>query len=680
MQKAQIYLLNEFLIFSYLHFDMKSPYKMTMSLNVLNHLGIKLYSNVPSVISEVVANAWDADAELVEININDKDITIQDNGCGMSADEINSKYLYVGYNRRENPKEAITLKHKRPVMGRKGIGKLSLFSIAKIIEVQTMKNGNRNGLILSSEEIEKKIKETNEGDLTKSATYLPEPIAEENLTIDRDGTLIILKDLKKNISQTPNALKKRIARRFSVIGEKFKFKVKLNSEDIKTTDRDYFHKIQYFWYFDDNGKDFLKMCKKDKLKFKEKRDGKLDGGKYNIGGWIGTVTLPSDLKDEDENLNKILICVRGKLAQEDILEDFPEGGVYSKYLIGELYADFLDLDELEDMATSSRQEMIKDDPRYIALKKWLYLELKNIQNKWTGLRNEEGLDEALKIDPIKEWYSTLPSKTQSKAKIFFGKINQYPVENEKNKKFLFSQAVLAFEVLRYKENLDAIESLDIKDIEAFGKLFSDLDDIEATFYHQMIKGRLEIIDKLKDITADNELEKIVQKYLFDHLWLLDSSWDRATATPSMEESVSKAFKEISGKSSEDEKKGRIDIRYKNSANKHIIIELKRADRIVKTTELIEQINKYREALIEALQLANKPNEPIEVICVLGKKPNGWENPRVESEDKTILNAKGTRVVYYKALLENAYENYNKFIEKRTDAGKLLKLIKEIESN
>lgn len=44
-----------------------TKYQMTIDLNVLNHLGINLYSNIPSVISEVVANAWDADAEEVEV-------------------------------------------------------------------------------------------------------------------------------------------------------------------------------------------------------------------------------------------------------------------------------------------------------------------------------------------------------------------------------------------------------------------------------------------------------------------------------------------------------------------------------------------------------------------------------------------------------------------------------------
>ena len=33
----------------------QAPYRMRLSLNVLQHLGLRLYSNVPAVLSEVVA-------------------------------------------------------------------------------------------------------------------------------------------------------------------------------------------------------------------------------------------------------------------------------------------------------------------------------------------------------------------------------------------------------------------------------------------------------------------------------------------------------------------------------------------------------------------------------------------------------------------------------------------------
>jgi hypothetical protein len=133
---------------------------MTLSLNLLNHLGINLYSNVPSVLSETVANAWDADAEKVDINI-DKDartIVITDTGHGMDLNDINGKYLTVGYRRRDPGNQgATTPKLKRPVMGRKGIGKLSLFSIARDIRIYTIKDGEKRGFQMLLSEIEQKI-------------------------------------------------------------------------------------------------------------------------------------------------------------------------------------------------------------------------------------------------------------------------------------------------------------------------------------------------------------------------------------------------------------------------------------------------------------------------------------------------------------------------------------------
>ena len=138
-----------------------SKYQMNISLNVLEHLGINLYSNVPAVLSEVVANSWDADATNVDIEIEKDIITITDNGHGMTLNDINQKYLFVGYKRREE-RDAVTAQFKRKVMGRKGIGKLSLFSIAETFTVETFKDGERNGFIMSKQAIDNHIEKKNE--------------------------------------------------------------------------------------------------------------------------------------------------------------------------------------------------------------------------------------------------------------------------------------------------------------------------------------------------------------------------------------------------------------------------------------------------------------------------------------------------------------------------------------
>ena len=72
---------------------MELPYKLTLDLRVLDHLGIKLYSNAAAVLSEAVANAWDADAKLVSVDIQSDRIIINDDGVGMGLSQINNRFL-----------------------------------------------------------------------------------------------------------------------------------------------------------------------------------------------------------------------------------------------------------------------------------------------------------------------------------------------------------------------------------------------------------------------------------------------------------------------------------------------------------------------------------------------------------------------------------------------------------
>jgi hypothetical protein len=338
-------------------------YTMSLSLNVLNHLGINLYSNVPAVLSEVVSNSWDADAEKVEIEIGEKKILITDDGHGMSLDDINDKFLLVGYERRKNVDERYTPKYHRPVMGRKGIGKLSLFSIANRIEIHTVKGGEKNGFLL----LPKKIQDLLEKNKDKE-DYHPEDIPLSKITLEHEGTRVILSDLKRRTGSTSSALRKRLARRFSIIGTQFKFNVFVDGTPISISDRDYFYKLQYLWHYGTKSNPYIGYCRN--LEHKEKRPDTIKKSGYRIWGWIGSVKNSGDLLDGEDNLNKIVILARGKLAQEDILEDFTEGGLYTKYVIGEINADFFDVDNKDDIQTSNKQEIIKDDPRYLELREW----------------------------------------------------------------------------------------------------------------------------------------------------------------------------------------------------------------------------------------------------------------------------------------------------------------------
>lgn len=657
-------------------------YTMNISLNVLNHLGINLYSNIPAVLSEVVANAWDADAEEVEINIDIKNekIIIIDNGFGMTLDDINNKFLNIGYSKRKNGCEK-TPKHDRDVMGRKGIGKLSMFSIAKNIQITTKSKGTLelNSFILNTDKIEESIKDG-------SDNYHPE----DTKAIDfgkEYGTKIELTQLKKNISSvTTDYLRKRVARRFSIIGPEHSFIVKIDGEEVSVTDRDYFHKVQYLWHFKDKVyedycsnveevREFDNIIKVSELD----ENNKEVENQYTISGWLGLVGQSGALQDGDENINKIVVMVRDKLAQEDILEEFREGGMYTKYLFGEIHADFLDLNDHDDIATSSRQKIIEDDPRYLALKEFISTKLKHIARKRAEYKEKSGLDNAMQYESVENWFNALKGDTKKKAKQLFGKINQIATD-EQHQKQLFKHGILAFESLRTREALDSLEKIDINHLEDFMGIFLEFDDIEKTLFHEITSGRIKIIDKLKKEVNGDVLEKVLQEYLYEHLWLLDPSWDRISENTFLEQNVSKAFNEASAKLSVEEASGRVDIRYVKTSGTHIIVELKKATVNTDSDLLRKQVKKYIRGLRKQLELVGRENEPIQAVCVLGKKPTDW-NDMDEHEIEQSINAsrlEGISFVTYQQLIHDSYEAYKLFLEASSQQGRILKLIRDIE--
>lgn len=647
---------------------------MSLSLNVLNHLGINLYSNIPAVLSEIVANSWDADAENVVISITDDEIIIEDDGCGMTTNDINEHFLKVGYQKRESLQKSP--KHGRPFMGRKGIGKLSMFSIAKEIDVISAKK-NKSG-ILEISALRMDIDKITDAIKNDSGKYYPEEICEGN--IDNEGTKIILKKLKKNISSlTPEYIRKRIARRFGIVGDEYCFAVTVNGNVVSLADRDYFNKLNYIWYYGRESEKYANDAQKATSKILRDNVLECKDKVYNVTGWIGTVESSGDLKDGEDNLNKITILVRGKVGQEDILADYSEGGLYSKYLIGEINADFFDSDEFDDMATSNRQEYKRDDERYIALKEFIKTELKSIQSKWTDLRNESGEKKALELMPIiTSWVNSLKGDNKTYAKKMFGKINQIEADDNKKREML-KYSVLAFEKLRYSNKLSNIDNINIETLESIKDVFLGLDELEATMYYQIIKERIEIIKKFQQITDDNMREKVIQQYLFNHLWLLDPSWERVEGTEYMEKTVRNALNAEFDKLSEEEKNARLDIGYKQTVGKHVIVELKRSERVVKTGELTQQIMKYNEALKKILNSTKKTNEPFEIICVLGKPIDNDSTPEHFNAVAESLKAWNARIVYYTELIENAYKAYSAYLNENKDAQPLIEMFQELES-
>ncbi|MFC4291438.1 ATP-binding protein [Sphingorhabdus arenilitoris] len=647
---------------------------MTISLNALEHLGINLYSNIPAVLSEIVANAWDADAENVAVSIDKatETITIEDDGTGMDRDGVIDRFLTVGFKRRE-ALGSKTAKGRNP-MGRKGIGKLSIFSIAQIAEVYTIVGGQKTAFRMDREVIRQAIAGTGKD------SYRPEELSDWPKDL-QSGTRIVLSTISKSLSgMTVEGLKRRVARRFAVIGSKNGFNVTVNGNVIGPEDRAYHNALQYIWTYGDQS-EFTKLCKNLERPADSRTSAvkvELANAGISLTGWIGTVTKPDQLKDEDgDNLNRLAVFMRGKLAQEDILDEFGQKEIYADYLIGELHCEELDLDDQGDIATSSRQSLKQDDPRFEALRKIVLAELRNIAGRWSDWRRTDGTKDAMKVPAVSDWLNNLQGDTKKKAERWIGRLNTIRSTDD-DKKELLKASILAFESYRRKDDLDRLDALKDEGLDHVLAIFKDIDDLELSYYGQIVKLRLGVINTLQNKLKQNDKELVLRDYIFEHLWLLDPAWERTKGTEHAETLVRKFLDDNTAKLKGDEKKNRIDIGYRTAGGKHVIVELKRASVSVPVDELMKQIRTYRDGAKAILDKTTYKDWPIEIICLLGKEPPEFKTSTGASGVAATLDTVGARIVFYDELLTNAEAAYADYLEAHVKRDKLWGVFEAID--
>lgn len=652
--------------------------KFNIDLNVLNHLGLNLYTNTPAVLTEIVSNAWDADATEVYIDVDTENgtITIADNGHGMNADDVEHKFLNVGYARRDdNRKESPS---GRNVMGRKGIGKLAMFSLADEVSVFTKtENDEVVALKVNVQDLKQAIREKRQ--------YETETITDTSFFTKSHGTTIILAKLGREIKTTATYLKKHLARRFSILGASFDFRVFVNKEEITLEHRGYTTKIEFLWSLGDTAEHLKNNNTKQYKEIANKVN--YDGREFEISGFIASVNKPSELKDKENDVsnNAITILSNGRIFQENMLEELDNAKLFTSYLVGEINANFLDASEYQDMATSSRQGLRQNDERYLILKNFVANALKTIDTDWDNWRKEEGLKEIETKHPtLQAWLDGLNSERDRKAaedllsKVNTIRFNGSNEEQERSRKDVLKSAVLAFEKLKVRDNLKRLQELSSLNAEVFRPILQSIDDIEESYFYDVTKQRLEIIEKFEVLKDDNEKEKVIQKYLYEHLWLLDPAWERTTQTY-IEQQLSDELKQAC---SDNNTGARLDIAYKNIAGKHIIIEMKKEDPSYKIDiyDLIKQGNKYIDATKQ--WYLNNQNYTdifgIEVYFLVGTsvKNKIYQNTDKERVNGLLRESKAV-LLTYDELITRSRNAYSEYLQKQNEIQKIKELIDSI---
>lgn len=114
----------------------------------IDHLGREQIADVPTAVSELWKNAYDAYASNVALHIYDDKppvATILDNGHGMSYEQFVEKWLVVGTESKatnqvigESFRKGLA---ERPKQGQKGIGRLSVAALGSTVLVVTKQEG-----------------------------------------------------------------------------------------------------------------------------------------------------------------------------------------------------------------------------------------------------------------------------------------------------------------------------------------------------------------------------------------------------------------------------------------------------------------------------------------------------------------------------------------------------------
>jgi len=618
---------------------MQHKYTMTISRLTVDKLGVKLYDRVSAVIAELIANSYDADATEVTVRapmgellatkagakITDKNysIEVEDNGTGMTPDEVNNFYLVVGAERRNDPKRGdVSRQFKRKVMGRKGVGKLAPFGVCKQIEIissggERIKGKDKNGapaegfitahLVLKRSQI---LSDTEK-------EYNPEVGALDGVVQPRCGTILRLTDFEHRLVPNIDDFERQLSQRFGVASQNWKINLidALKTEDDPNQSRtvgDFsVMKMDNTEVRFKSGATLVPAVGPGGAQFADMLSGfQLDGKTYPVTGWVAYAKQPY----KDELMAGVRIYCRGKIAAQTHIFNMKAGftGEYDirSYLIGELHADWLD--ESEDLIRTDRQDILWSHELGREFERWGQALVKKIGTLTREPRKKrawQSFEEASDITgKIGELFPGDDQKEIRENTLEIAKtVAQTAREDElEDPEFVDSVVNLSLllgpHITLDKKLREAADSKDspmtvitgilrtarIAELASFGKIADDRIKV------------IERVEKLKD--NPDTLESVFQDLIEEAPWLINPQWAPITANVSFTTFKSEFAKYYKKETGEDlvldhfeGSNKRADFIMSNQENTVQIIEIKQPGHKLQNGEM-ERIQNYNDIM------------------------------------------------------------------------------------
>ena len=524
--------------------DASQKYTMKISRLTIDKLGIHMYDRVSAVIAELIANSYDADATKVTVTLPfgrylakrgdggttidlGYEVSIEDDGIGMLYREVNEYYLKVGINRRSTRGD--TTRGGRPVLGRKGIGKLAPFGICREIEVITAGGDpddtgkyEVSNLLLRYDGI---LSDDDED-------YHPQPGSLDGTKSSSSGTKLILREFERRRVPPRDALHRQISARFGISRLDWEVRV-VNLEGASDPDDTF-----YVGELDIPLMEGTRISVDERpVPVKVRADDNTEHVTENlpVRGWVAYSKDPY----KDEAMAGVRVFARGKIVAQtrdfDIRAGFTGEYKMRSYVVGEIQADWLD--DAEDLVRSDRQGIIWTSEKGEALQKWgvnLLRELAasgetSVRSRvWEEFLERSKLPERLTRALPKD--ADLRDAIQRAAKTLVRPADREQVR--RNADFVDRVVQLAFALGPHQtllRTLDQVAALAVDTMEPVVELFERASVVEMYSLGQVARERVDAVKKLETLvrsasTLENQLQRLIERAP----WILYPDWTPLT--------------------------------------------------------------------------------------------------------------------------------------------------------
>lgn len=300
-------------------------------------------------------------------------IVIEDAGCGMSREDLQTKFLFAGRRRRiEEPERHGRSIGGRAFMGRKGLGKLAGFGVAKSIEVISRKEGELHATrihLLYDQLIRAR---------TVTDIVIPDFKLDGGGGFAAKGTRIVLSQLLYDpLKSRAQTIEAELAEHFEMI-DAADFSIELNGTPVQPLARTHV----FGWPSPDRDV-------QDLVEHTLPREG---GGdirfSYRLRFTGRNEALPASRRGVRVYANKRLAAAPSLLAADTNMHGFR----MTDYLDGVVQADFID-SEPSDYIATDRQSLRWESPLLSPLHEFLSAEIKEACKQFQKKRDDEAPDE-----------------------------------------------------------------------------------------------------------------------------------------------------------------------------------------------------------------------------------------------------------------------------------------------